>query len=157
MSITATQRKADDEAPHVPRWAVIAGGSLMLGTILLATFARLTTPHYQLPQPTAPIMAMRFFQTPTQALIVQNAATGTRITVIAPTADAFLRTTLRSLIETRSRDNIVRTAPFLLIPAAGNALILDDPATGEHIDLQAFGPSNAGQFRALMAQAGEKS
>ncbi|MGC9268936.1 photosynthetic complex assembly protein PuhC [Acidiphilium sp.] len=147
----------DDEAPYVPRWAVIAAGCAMVGTILLATVARLTTPSYTLPTATAPIMALRFIQTRSQALIVQNAATGRRVTVIAPADDAFLRTTLRTMIETRDRDGISRTAPFLLVPAVRGALILDDPATGEHIDLQAFGPSNAGQFKALMVNNGDKS
>ncbi|HQT84890.1 MULTISPECIES: photosynthetic complex assembly protein PuhC [Acidiphilium] len=147
----------DDAPPHVPRWAVIAAGCLMLGTVALATISRLTTPDYSLPAATAPIMAVRFIQTEAQALLVQNAATGKPITTIAPSADAFLRTTLRTMIEARLADGFSRTAPFLLIPAAHHVLILDDPTTGEHIDLQAFGPSNSGQFKALMLHNGDRS
>ncbi|GBR75341.1 photosynthetic complex assembly protein PuhC [Acidiphilium acidophilum] len=147
----------DDAPPHVPRWAVIAAGCLMLGTVALATISRLTTPAYTLPPATAPIMALRFLQTPAQALIVQNAATGKQITTLAPSADAFLRTTLRTMIEARLADGFSRTAPFLLIPAAHGVLMLDDPTTGEHIDLQAFGPSNSGQFKALMHDNGDNS
>jgi hypothetical protein len=61
------------------------------------------------------------------------------------------------MIEVRLADGFARTAPFLLIPAAHHGLILDDPTTGEHIDLQAFGPSNSGQFKALMANNGDNS
>jgi putative photosynthetic complex assembly protein len=156
MSSTAPYHD-DDAPPHVPRWAVIAAGCLMLGTLVLATASRFTTPTYKLPTATGPIMALRFTQTAAQALVVQNAATGKQITIIAPSADAFLRTTLRTMIETRLADGYVRTAPFLLIPAAHNVLILDDPTTGEHIDLQAFGPSNSAQFKALMAPSGDRS
>lgn len=151
----AAQRHHD--SPGVPRWSLIAAGCLMAGSLVLATVSRLTAQPYALPAPTAPMMAVRFAQTPTQALIVTNAATGRQITLIAPTADAFLRTTLRTMIETRTSDGITRTAPFLLIPAARDALVLDDPATGEHIDLQAFGPSNSGQFKALMIDNGDQS
>lgn len=138
-----------DDAMQVPRWALIAAGCLVSGTIALATISSLGAKRVAMPQASAPITALRFDQNAAQALIVTNAVTGKQVAFIAPTADAFLRTTLRTMIETRISDGITRTAPFLLIPTGKDDLVLDDPATGQKIDLQAFGPSNSVQFQNL--------
>lgn len=140
--------------PYLPRWALIAAGVLVAGSLTLATVSRLMAPPPAMPAATGPSTALRFSQLQDNALIVTNAASGAVVARLAPSADAFLRTTLRTMIETRDHDRLSRSAPFLLIPGARDSIVLYDPTTGERIDLQAFGPSNEAQFKALMVKTG---
>jgi putative photosynthetic complex assembly protein len=61
----------------------------------------------------------------------------------------FLRSTLRALARERQREKITAEAPFLLIGRTDGRLTLLDPATGQRIDLESFGPSNAAVFASL--------
>ncbi|MFN5254812.1 MAG: photosynthetic complex assembly protein PuhC, partial [Limnohabitans sp.] len=61
----------------------------------------------------------------------------------------FLRSTLRALARERQREKISAEAPFLLIGRTDGRLTLLDPATGQRIDLESFGPSNAAVFAGL--------
>lgn len=61
----------------------------------------------------------------------------------------FLRSTLRALARERHREKIGDQAPFLLIGRTDGRLTLQDPVTGQRIDLESFGPSNAAVFASL--------
>jgi len=61
----------------------------------------------------------------------------------------FLRSTLRALARERHRESLTADAPFLLIGRADGRLTLQDPSTGQRIDLESFGPSNAAVFASL--------
>jgi putative photosynthetic complex assembly protein len=61
----------------------------------------------------------------------------------------FLRSTLRALARERQRENLGKEAPFLLIGRTDGRLTLQDPSTGQRIDLESFGPSNAAVFASL--------
>jgi putative photosynthetic complex assembly protein len=60
-----------------------------------------------------------------------------------------LRSTLRALARERHRENIGPQAPFVLVGRTDGRLTLLDPSTGQRIDLEAFGPSNAAVFASL--------
>lgn len=67
---------------------------------------------------------------------------------------AFLRGVVRSLVRQRRGlpDKIV--TPFVLTRHSDGRVILSDPATGETIDLVAFGPTNVADFTIFLpAQA----
>ena len=61
----------------------------------------------------------------------------------------FLRSTLRALARERQRANLGQEAPFFLIGRTDGRLTLQDPSTGQRIDLESFGPSNAAVFSSL--------
>ena len=61
----------------------------------------------------------------------------------------FLRTSLRALARERHRSSLSGDAPFLLIGRTDGRLTLQDPSTGQRIDLESFGPSNAAVFASL--------
>ena len=61
----------------------------------------------------------------------------------------FLRSTLRALSRERRRENLSADAPFLLIGRTNGRMTLQDPSTGQRIDLESFGPSNAAVFASL--------
>ncbi len=68
----------------------------------------------------------------------------------------FLRSTLRALARERQRESLGQEAPFLLIGRTDGRLTLQDPSTGQRIDLESFGPSNAAVFASLRL-AGQKA
>ena len=67
--------------------------------------------------------------------------------------NGFLRGTLRGLARTRRSEQVSPAVPFHLAQWPDGRLTLDDPATGRHIELLAFGADNAGVFARLLALA----
>ncbi len=61
----------------------------------------------------------------------------------------FVRGTLRALARERGRRGLGADAPLQLVAQNDGRLTLRDPATGERIDLEAFGSSNLAVFAAL--------
>jgi putative photosynthetic complex assembly protein len=61
----------------------------------------------------------------------------------------FLRSTLRALARERYRESLSSDAPFVLIGRTDGRLTLQDPSTGQRIDLESFGPNNAAVFARL--------
>jgi putative photosynthetic complex assembly protein len=64
--------------------------------------------------------------------------------------NGFLRGTLRGLARTRKSEGIDSSTPFHLSAWNDNRLTLDDPATGRHVELEAFGPTNEAVFARLL-------
>ena len=65
----------------------------------------------------------------------------------------FLRGVLRGFARSRHLDNLSPVAPFRLTRWSDGRLTLDDPADGRHVELIAFGPTNAGVFAKLLDAA----
>lgn len=63
----------------------------------------------------------------------------------------FLRGTLRALVRGRRMDGLGAAQPFRLTAYADGRLTLDDPATGDSIELEAFGRDNENVFARLLA------
>jgi putative photosynthetic complex assembly protein len=62
----------------------------------------------------------------------------------------FFRGALRGLARERRRAGLGSEQPFQLIGRADGRLTLADPATGQRIDLESFGPTNAAVFARFM-------
>ena len=62
----------------------------------------------------------------------------------------FLRGTLRSLARYRRMDGLSSAAPFHIAAYADGRITIDDPSTKQHIELEAFGPTNAAVFARLL-------
>jgi putative photosynthetic complex assembly protein len=60
---------------------------------------------------------------------------------------------LRGLVRERRADHVGPTPPFRLTRWADGRLSLDDPSTGRHVDLEVFGPANAGAFADILIAA----
>ncbi len=67
----------------------------------------------------------------------------------------FVRGVLRGFARERRLQGAGREQPMRLTRWADGRLSLDDPVTGRHVDLEAFGPTNAGEFARLL-HAGER-
>ena len=65
----------------------------------------------------------------------------------------FLRGTLRGWRASAASQGLGSEPPFRLIARADGRLTLEDPATGERVDLESFGPTNAASSRACWHRA----
>ncbi len=83
------------------------------------------------------------------------AGTGEELAVIAPETGGFVRGVMRGLARERMLNSINSEPPFRLIRWASGTMSLDDPSTGRRVELDAFGPTNAGVFADLLVAAEE--
>ncbi len=82
--------------------------------------------------------------------VVVTAAGDHRMVEVFQGVNGFLRGTLRGFARVRRSDHVGPAAPFRLARWSDGRLTLDDLATGRHVELLAFGPSNAGVFARLL-------
>lgn len=145
------------EVGPVPALLLIGAGALLGFTMLAVAIGRgegvgLT----QLPP--AKAVARLEFRAEDQAdgsIALRDAADATHIVAwIRPGEDGFLRGTLRGLAQARQRDGLGREPPFSLTRYDDGRLDLADEATGRHVPLEAFGPTNSGAFARLLPGQG---
>jgi putative photosynthetic complex assembly protein len=125
------------------------------GVMLCATLARLEN-FARLPgaPPVIAHVELTFTDLADGGVAVRSAG-GAVVATIPARDDGFLRMTLRLLAAARLRQHIGQAKPFMLTEFAGGRMLLADPATGLSVELEAFGPSNVGEFAHFFApQAG---
>jgi putative photosynthetic complex assembly protein len=79
-------------------------------------------------------------------LAVADAATRETIETIAPDKDGFIRGAMRGLNRARMQRNLPLDTPWRLIRWDNGRLTLSDTATGQRVELDAFGKTNAAAF-----------
>jgi putative photosynthetic complex assembly protein len=117
------------------------------GVLLFSTLGRLE--NFTRAPAAPPVIAkaeLTFTDLADGGVSVRNAASGQVVATIPARDDGFLRMTLRLLAAARLRQHIGQEQPFLLTEYTGGRMRLADPATGLSIELEAFGPSNVGEF-----------
>ncbi len=101
--------------------------------------------------PTQFTRTLHFTDTADGGIAVHDARSGVVLDTLHG-EQGFVRGVLRALTrERRIRGVAGSRAPFTLGVAADGRLKLHDPATGMQLDLEAFGPTNAGAFARLLA------
>ncbi|GAB4039695.1 MAG: hypothetical protein Fur0014_09610 [Rubrivivax sp.] len=95
------------------------------------------------------VRALRFEDRPDGSVAVIDHTRGVELERIHGEA-GFLRGTLRALSRERLRRGLGPELPFTLRARSDGGLTLSDPATGERIDLDSFGPTNAAVFGRLL-------
>ncbi len=88
---------------------------------------------------------LRFEDRADGAVLVFDGSASTPFQVVTG-ENGFLRGTLRGMARTRHSEGLGGAAPFRLSAWRDGRLTLDDPATGRHVELEAFGATNAGTF-----------
>jgi putative photosynthetic complex assembly protein len=136
----------------VPRPALWGVAVLILGALVLAGVARFTgVGATRMPEGTViTSIDLRFVDRPDGSVLVLRAADHTLIGQFAPTTNGFARSTLRTFVRQRHRENVGAQTPFRLTRWADGRLSLSDPATGRQIELDVFGPTNVGVFADLL-------
>jgi putative photosynthetic complex assembly protein len=144
---------------RVPRGALIGVGVLIGLTLAAVAAVRVSgvDPTAQVPAPVAPVAsrALRFADGSAGEVIVTDAERpdAEPVAVLVSGTDGFVRGVLRSFARTRRAAGIGPEEPFVLSEQANGRLVLEDPATGQRIELRAFGVTNVESFRKLLAGA----
>lgn len=103
----------------------------------------------------AALRAMRFVDRADGGIDVVDANDDRVFARFAPGEDGFARATLRGLVRDRRKLALGPETPFRLTLWHDGRLVLDDPATGRHVDLRAFGSTNREAFARLLPRAGD--
>jgi putative photosynthetic complex assembly protein len=142
-----------EHRPHhdtVPRGPLMAIGALVLATLAGVSAIRLSGVDIHAPDAAAVVTReLRFEDRPDGSIAVIDAREQRLVSSITGES-GFVRGTLRGLARERRRSGIGAEQPFELIGRADGRLTLHDPATGRVVDLESFGPVNAGEFVRLL-------
>jgi putative photosynthetic complex assembly protein len=92
---------------------------------------------------------LRFTDRDDGAVLVTDATDHSLVSTITG-PNGFLRGTLSGLVRIRRNEKLGAGPPFRLTLYANHRLVLDDPATGNAIELEAFGPTNEAAFARLL-------
>jgi putative photosynthetic complex assembly protein len=136
-----------------PRGSGPAVAGALLLTMLAIGGARITgyQPEKTLPQQAAlQTRVLQFEDSDQGRVLVRDAATHMLIKEYASGEGAFIRATIRALVNDRKRRGVTATGDFRLEAHEGKQLFLIDEASGKTISLNAFGPDNAAAFAAFM-------
>jgi putative photosynthetic complex assembly protein len=129
-----------------PRWVLWTVGFLMLFTLGSIGLVRITgNGPDQLAAATVSERLLRFEDRPDGGVAVIDGVTGQLLTTMTG-EQGFLRGALRALVRDRTARKIGAEQPFKLISRTDGRLTLFDPVSGQRVDLESFGPSNAGVF-----------
>ncbi len=140
-------------ANRFPRGPLLAAGFMVGLALTCATAGRLTGAHVDPPvaQPVAE-RDLRFVDRADGGLDVLDAKDNQTIETVLPGTNGFIRAMMRGLATERKHEGFGPDAPFRLGAWSDGRLTLEDPATGRHVELAAFGSSNAGAFAQLLAE-----
>jgi putative photosynthetic complex assembly protein len=124
--------------------------------LLLVVTARLTGYQPAKPPPSSVVQSedLRFEDQPTGAVAIYSSRDNRLVDTLPPGTNGFVRGVLRGLARERRADNIGPDLPLRLTRWADGRLSLDDPSTGRHVDLEVFGPTNAGAFADILIASG---
>ncbi len=135
-----------------PRKPLIALGALVAFALLAVIGARVT--GYTPPEPErGEVIAsrdLRFVDQPDGAVHVIDATSDRLVASLAPGSDNFIRGVLRSMARERRSHSLGMQLPFRITQHSGGLLTLEDTATGQRIDIQAFGPTQVDSFARLL-------
>lgn len=142
LSNSAPAKRADT----FPRWVLWATAGLLIFTLGAVALVRITgNGPDQLLEATTAERLLRFEDTPNGSVAVIDGLTGQLLTTISG-EQGFFRGALRALTRDRIARKIGPEQPFKLISRTDGRLTLFDPMSGQRIDLDSFGPTNAAVF-----------
>lgn len=134
----------------LPRGLLIAMVSLVLVSLAGVSAIRLSGVDIHAPDAgTVASRSLRFEDLPDGGIKVSDARSGEEVQRVQGEG-GFLRGALRVMSRERRMRQLGPEAPFELLGRADGRLTLLDPATGVRIDLESFGPTNAGAFVGLL-------
>ena len=125
----------------------------LLFVVAVVSLARINDQVVETPKPTAPIQMQRsvsFVDEVNGRIRIEDAQSGQSLRILLAGEGSFIRGAVRSLVRARQLASVEMTADFDLILYTDGRFQLSDPLTGEALELAAFGPSNSGEFRALL-------
>jgi len=137
-------------SPYFPR-APLIGLFALVGLSLAAAVAGRMTNTGTVETTGSMVAArdLRFDDGADGSVIITDGQDGSPVQVLTG-ENGFIRGTLRGLARTRRSEDIGSEGSFHLASWSDGRLTLDDPATGRHLELQAFGSTNTEVFARLL-------
>lgn len=138
--------------PPVTRGLLLGSVALVAGTLLLASLG-----HKAPLDPAAAglrPLAQRelvFSDRDDGAIVVTEARTGRVVETLQPGSEGFVRGAMRGLARERKRAAASPDLPFRLATWPDGRITLEDVATGNFMELHAFGRTNAEAFLRLLS------
>jgi putative photosynthetic complex assembly protein len=136
----------------IPPGLVVGAGLLLAVTIGFAGVTRLTHKNHVTLDPTYAVAErdLTFTDQPDGGVRIEEAGTGRLISTVPPRSGGFLRGILRGLVHDHRREANVPFTAFRLTRWADGRLSIEDPATQESFELEAFGSTNEKVFAQLL-------
>jgi putative photosynthetic complex assembly protein len=134
----------------VPRMPLIGAGIML--AVIFAAVVVVSQSGMVIRAPDAAavvVRELRFEDRSDGSIAVFDGKTGAKVDAVTGQA-GFIRGTLRGLARERRARGLGPEQPFQLIGRADGRLTLSDPATGRTVDLESFGPVNAGVFAQML-------
>lgn len=129
-----------------PRWVLWATACLLAFTLGAVALIRITgNGPDQLAAATVAERLLRFEDSPGGGVAVIDGDTGKLLTTVTG-EQGFFRGAIRALARDRAARKIGSEQPFKLISRSDGRLTLLDPVSGQRVDLESFGPTNAAIF-----------
>jgi putative photosynthetic complex assembly protein len=149
----ATAHPVMSQKPFV---AILAALAMIMALIAVSRLSGFE-PESSLPNQAAEeTMRLKFEDAAGGVVLVRDSATGKVIEDFGTGEGAFLRATLRALVNQRRKEGATAQGDFRLERHNGHQFYLIDEATGRTLALNAFGPDNTAVFAAFMSnQKGE--
>ena len=135
-----------------PRGALLGLAALVGFSLLAVVGAQLSGFKAERPPAGSVVESrdLRFVDGQGGLVLVYDAASGRMLQSLQPGTENFIRGVLRGLARERRSLAQGSQVPFRIARHAEGRLTLEDTATGRLIDLDAFGPTNAGAFARLL-------
>jgi putative photosynthetic complex assembly protein len=141
--------------PHMPRAILPKHIALVLGLVMLATLILVAVVRFSgvdiryADSPSQQVRLLRFADMDNGDIGVINDQDGSELARFSG-EQGFMRGALRAMARERKRRDIGPMDPFELHARTDGRLTLIDPATHMRLDLESFGPTNAGLFAQLL-------
>ncbi len=133
-----------------PRFPLFGAAGLVAFSLAAAGYGRWE--HVQSGIPAAEVAAtreLRFADRADGAVVITQVGAQLPLEILTG-QNGFLRGTMRGLARTREQNGIGSAAPFRLTAWTDGRLTIDDPTTGGHVELEAFGHTNEAVFAQLL-------
>ena len=151
----ATSATAQWGPDSFPRWVLYCAGAILAFSLVSVGLVRITgNGPDQRAAATALERSLRFEDRADGGVSVLDGRTGALLTVLRG-EQGFVRGTLRALARERHARGIGSAPPFDLVARTDGRVTLRDSATGQKIDLDAFGPTNTAEFTRFLALSPE--
>ena len=133
------------ERDRIPRGLLRAIGLMVLLSLAIAAYARLTGAPPAATPPESPVVAARDI-----VIVPQPDGAGALVLERGPGQAGFIAGVGRAMTRVRTVDGAPALAPARLTLHRDGSLRLIDPQTGWRVELKAFGKDNEAAFAALL-------
>lgn len=138
--------------------ALLAGAAavVVLSVVIAMNFIGTQTVDLTLKRTAVLTRPLIFRDAPDGAIAVYDQGAGEPFIVLPRQGNTFMASALRLLGQSRQlRSKAGPEAPFILTLWSDGKMSLSDPATGDTLELAAYGPTNAKTFAQLLPASGK--